>query len=100
MEQELSNELFICGGCNAKIGPGVLGKALPELHAAVFTAPVITALNGVAWWAVMLFVMIAGIELDIRKAWENRRETGVTAGLAHGAAMGFLGHFRRHSCCG
>ena len=26
MEQELSNELFICGGCNAKIGPGVLGK--------------------------------------------------------------------------
>ena len=25
---------------------------------------------------------------------------GVSAGLAHGAAMGFLGHFRGHSCCG
>ncbi len=71
------------------LGPGVLGKALPELHAAVFTAPVITALNGVAWWAVMLFVMIAGIELDIRKAWENRRETGVTAGLALGVPLAF-----------
>ena len=71
------------------LGPGVLGKALPELHAAVFTAPVITALNGVAWWAVMMFVMIAGIELDIRKAWENRRETGVTAGLALGVPLAF-----------
>ena len=30
MEQELSNELFICGGCNAKIGPGVLGDLLSQ----------------------------------------------------------------------
>jgi selenide,water dikinase len=30
MEQELSNELFICGGCNAKIGPGVLGNLLSQ----------------------------------------------------------------------
>ncbi|TYT27600.1 cation:proton antiporter [Luteimonas viscosa] len=81
------------------LGPGVLGKAVPEFHATVFTADVITALNGIAWWAVMLFVMIAGIELDVRKAWHNRRETGVTAGLALGlplaagavVAMGMLG---------
>ena len=68
--------------CGILLGPGVLGKALPELHATVFNPQVITALNGVAWWAVMLFVMIAGIELDVRKAWANRRETGITAGLA------------------
>ena len=69
------------------LGPGVLGKALPELHATVFNRDVILALNGVAWWAVMLFVMIAGIELDVRKAWASRRDTGVTAGLALGLPL-------------
>jgi Kef-type K+ transport system membrane component KefB len=64
------------------LGPGVLGALLPEWHKAVFNPQVITALNGVAWWAVMIFVWIAGIELDISQAWARRRETGVTAGLA------------------
>lgn len=71
------------------LGPGVLGKAFPDFHATVFNPSVITALNGVAWWAVMLFVMIAGIELDLRKAWANRRETGVTAGLALSVPLAF-----------
>jgi len=31
MEKELMEELFICGGCNAKIGPGVLGELLGQL---------------------------------------------------------------------
>ena len=66
------------------LGPGVLGHAMPGYYHAVFTPEVITALNGVAWWAVMLFVMIAGVELDIRKAWRHRRESGVTAGLGLG----------------
>ena len=69
------------------LGPGVLGQAFPDYYATIFTKDVITALNGIAWWAVMLFVMIAGIELDVRKAWVNRRESGVTAGLALGAPM-------------
>jgi Kef-type K+ transport system membrane component KefB len=30
----------------------------------------------------MLFVFIAGVELDLHEAWKNRRETGITAGLA------------------
>ncbi|MFY8089374.1 MAG: cation:proton antiporter, partial [Rubrivivax sp.] len=61
------------------LGPGVLGAAIPEWHAAVFTPAVIQALNGVAWWAVMLFVFIAGIELDLSQTWRHRRETAVTA---------------------
>ncbi len=69
------------------LGPGVLGKAMPELHATLFTTDVITTLNGVALWAVMLFVMIAGIELDIGKAGQHRRETGITAGLALGVPL-------------
>ena len=77
------------------LGPGVLGAAIPEWHAAVFTPAVIQALNGVAWWAVMLFVFIAGIELDLSQTWQHRRETAVTAGLAMasplllGAAVGY-----------
>jgi Kef-type K+ transport system membrane component KefB len=39
-------------------------------------------LNGIATWAVMIFVWIAGIELDLKSAWKSRRETGLTAGAA------------------
>ena len=71
------------------LGPGILGKAFPDYYAFVFTPAVIQSLNGIAWWAVMLFVMIAGVELDLRKAWEHRRESGITAGLALGAPLLF-----------
>lgn len=64
------------------LGPGVLGAAFPEAYGTVFTPDVITALNGVAWWAVMMFVWVAGIELDLRLAWDKRRESAVTAGFA------------------
>jgi Kef-type K+ transport system membrane component KefB len=69
------------------LGPGVLGRAFPEYYAFVFTPMVVQALNGIAWWAVMVFVWIAGIELDLGKAWEHRRETGITAGLALGTPL-------------
>ncbi len=64
------------------LGPGLLGAAFPGFYGFVFTPQVVGALNGVAWWAVMLFVWIAGIELDLREAWQRRRETSVAAGLA------------------
>jgi Kef-type K+ transport system membrane component KefB len=69
------------------LGPGVLGAALPGYYQTIFTPAVITALNGVAWWAVMLFVWIAGIELDLTQAWIYRRESGITAGLALGTPL-------------
>jgi Kef-type K+ transport system membrane component KefB len=69
------------------LGPGVLGAAFPDYYAFVFNPAVITALNGVAWWAVMLFVWIAGIELDLRQAWRHRGESGLTAALALGAPL-------------
>ncbi|HMV68482.1 MAG TPA: cation:proton antiporter [Myxococcota bacterium] len=64
------------------LGPGVLGRALPGYYELVFAPPVVQLLNGVAWWAVMLFVMIAGVELDLRRAWEHRRDGLITASLA------------------
>ena len=71
------------------LGPGVLGAAFPEYYRFVFRPEVIAPLNGIAWWAVMLFVWVAGIELDLKQAWQYRRETGVTAGLALGVPLLF-----------
>ena len=73
--------------CGILLGPGVLGAAYPEFYKFVFNPQVIQSLNGIAWWAVMTFVWLAGIELDIRQAWKNRRETGITAGLALGSPL-------------
>jgi Kef-type K+ transport system membrane component KefB len=64
------------------LGPGILGAAFPDYYAYVFNPLVIQSLNGIAWWAVMIFVWIAGIELDLHQAWEHRWESGITAGLA------------------
>lgn len=64
------------------LGPGVLGAAFPAYYAFVFNPQVIGALNGIAWWAVMMFVWIAGIELDLAQAWQRRGETATTAALA------------------
>ncbi|PKO46604.1 MAG: cation/H(+) antiporter [Betaproteobacteria bacterium HGW-Betaproteobacteria-4] len=69
------------------LGPGVLGRAFPEYYQFVFNPTVIQSLNGIAWWAVMLFVMIAGVELDLKKVWAYRRESGITAGLALGTPL-------------
>ncbi len=71
------------------LGPGVLGAVWPEAYRFVFTPAAIQSLNGLAWWAVMLFVWIAGIELDLSQVWRHRRETGVTAGLALGTPLLF-----------
>jgi Kef-type K+ transport system membrane component KefB len=71
------------------LGPGILGAAYPDYYAFVFNPSVVLALNGVAWWAVMLFVFIAGIELDLGQAWAQRRDTVVTAGLALGMPLAF-----------
>ena len=69
------------------LGPGVLGAVFPAYYDTIFTPAVIGALNGIAWWAVMLFVFVAGLELDLGEAWKWRGETGLTAGLALGMPL-------------
>jgi Kef-type K+ transport system membrane component KefB len=64
------------------LGPGVLGAVFPGYYAYVFNPTVVQSLNGIAWWAVMCFVWLAGIELDLKHAWQHRRESSLTAGLA------------------
>jgi Kef-type K+ transport system membrane component KefB len=69
------------------LSPGVLGAVLPGLHETIFTPAVVQALNGIAWWAVMSFVFLAGLELDLAQAWATRRESAVAAGLALGVPL-------------
>ena len=71
------------------LGPGILGNVFPAYYQFVFNPQVIQSLNGLAWWAVMLFVFIAGIELDLSQAWQHNKESTVTAGLALGVPMVF-----------
>ena len=69
------------------LGPGLLGAVFPALYAGLFNPQSIAALNGVATWAVMVFVWVAGLELDLHQAWANRRDSAITAGLAMGLPL-------------
>ena len=71
------------------LGPGVLGALFPAYYQAVFTPEVIQQLGAIAAWAVMLFVWTAGLELDLREAWDRRGETALTAGLALAVPLAF-----------
>jgi len=64
------------------LGPGVLGAAAPEIYHSIFLPDVVKALDGIAWWAVMVFVMSAGIELDLKLLSEQRRDAALTAVFA------------------
>lgn len=78
------------------LGPGVMGASYPEYYQTIFSPATIQSLSGIAWWAVMIFVFLAGLELDFSKAWQNRRESGITAGFAlttpllFGCVAGFI----------
>lgn len=71
------------------LGPGVMGAVFPEYHKFVFNPDVVKTLSGVAQWGVMLFVMLAGIELDLKKVWQFRGESATTAGLSLGMPLLF-----------
>ena len=69
------------------LGPGLAGAAFPETYASLFQPTVVASLDGLAWWAVILFLWLSGIELDLKPAWTERRETLVTAGWALATPM-------------
>lgn len=65
--------------CGIILGPGVLGSFFPQLYASIFAPEVIGALDGIARWAVMLFVFAAGLELDLQATWRAKSETAIAA---------------------
>ena len=70
------------------LGPGIAGVLAPEAHAALFTPDVLQWLGAIATWAVILFVFVAGLELDLGAAWRAKKDVAVTSGLA--LALPFL----------
>lgn len=71
------------------LGPGIFGHFFPDIYSSIFKAPVITALNGIAWWGVIVFVFLAGIELNLKAVTKNKKETLLVNGLAIGAPLLF-----------
>lgn len=64
------------------LGPGLLGAVFPSTYQAIFTPEVTLMLGGIASWGVILFVWVAGLELDLPQAWRHRRDSVVTATFA------------------
>lgn len=69
------------------LGPGIFGAIFPEYYKSIFNPLVLQTLTGIAWWAIMIFVWIAGIELDLKKAWLYKWDSFITAGLALGSPL-------------
>lgn len=64
------------------LGPGLLGAAFPHYYTGIFSTEVIWMLSGIASWGVILFVWLAGLEMDLREAWRQRKDGLVSAGAA------------------
>ncbi len=64
------------------LGPGMLGAVFPKTYEGIFTTEVLWMLSGIASWGVILFVWLAGLELDLSAAWAERRDGMLTAGCA------------------
>ncbi|NCW22127.1 MAG: hypothetical protein EBV76_10225 [Gammaproteobacteria bacterium] len=82
------------------LGPGLVGDWFPRYYEFVFNPQVVQMLNAVALWAVMLFVFLAGIELDLRNAWRERRDSAamlvVLLDLQHAELDERVSHVPRH----
>ncbi len=61
------------------LGPTVLGRFLPGVHAAVFPDNVTqqTMLETVAWFGIFFFLLKTGLEMDFSSAWRQRGDAAV-----------------------
>src|SRR5690606_26582657 len=70
------------------LGPGILGAIFPEYYEFVFNPDVVQTLTGIAWWGVMIFVFLAGVELDLAKPGNTNTK----------AALPLVSRWERHCC--
>lgn len=63
-------------------GPGIFGRYFPDTYAHIFSTDTVRMMSGVATWAVVLFVSTAGLEINLRSARDNFKETATTASFA------------------
>jgi Kef-type K+ transport system membrane component KefB len=69
------------------LGPGVFGSLAPQWHGMLFPPEVSAAVGQLGLWAVLFFLFIAGMELDLTDALTHRGETLTVAGFALGVPM-------------
>jgi Kef-type K+ transport system membrane component KefB/mannitol/fructose-specific phosphotransferase system IIA component (Ntr-type) len=88
------------------LGPTVLGTVAPGLSTLLFpqTGPNALALDAIGSLAIALFLLVAGMEVDLSTVWKQGR-TGLLVGIASvavpfsialGAALAFPGALGRH----
>lgn len=63
-------------------GPSLLGSYFTDANRAVFSRETLQGLNGISSWAVLIFVFVSGIELDLKDALQNKLDNGITVALA------------------
>ena len=73
--------------CGVLLGPGVLGTAFPKYYSFIFRPQVVNKLDAVSTWAILIFMWSSGLELELRSAWRNRRDTIMTASFALGTPL-------------
>ena len=61
------------------LGPSCAGQVAPELHAALFTRPVLAALDGVSSLGVLLYVFVTALHLDMAALRRDGRGLGSIA---------------------
>lgn len=68
--------------CGVVFGPGIFGYFFPNQYLNIFTPDTTRFMMGVATWAVVMFVATAGVEVNLKAAKEDWKETFSTAAFA------------------
>ena len=63
-------------------GPGIFGYFFPGSYETLFTPDTVKMLSGVATLAVILFVFTAGLEVNIKEAWTEKKDSLTTSFFA------------------
>ena len=75
------------------LGPTVLGTLSPYLHATIFPAQgsIAVALNGLTTVAIVLFLLVAGMEVDLSIVWRQGKKALLVSlfGITIPALLGF-----------
>src|SRR5690242_6343649 len=75
------------------LGPSVFGRFAPQLHEALFPAhgPGAIVLDGFTTLAIVLFLLVAGLEVDLSRVWKQGRVAVAVslAGMVFPFALGF-----------
>jgi Kef-type K+ transport system membrane component KefB len=68
--------------CGVVFGPGIFGYFFPNQYSDIFTTDTTKFMTGVATWAVVMFVATAGIEVNLKAARDDWKETVTTSAFA------------------